>query len=144
MGDGNLQSSIIEGFCWNNVLNPEARLLKVKLKGASVNDVGSMSLFPLSNLCSSKYIIALLNSNLIFDFYREFINCSVNIQINDIRQVPIIIPSTSQLKNVECTVIKAVDCRIAIDSNDKSEQSTDYLENIEHEIDVVVNSIYLI
>lgn len=103
-----------------------------------------MSLFPLSNLCSSKYIIALLNSNLIFDFYREFINCSVNIQINDIRQVPIIIPSTSQLKNVECTVIKAVDCRIAIDSNDKSEQSTDYLENIEHEIDVVVNSIYLI
>lgn len=144
MGDGNLQSSIIEGFCWNNVLNPEARLLKVKLKGASVNDVGSMSLFPLSNLCSSKYIIALLNSNLIFDFYREFINCSVNIQINDIRQVPIIIPSTSQLKNVECTIIKAIDCRIAIDSNDKSEQSSDYLENIEHEIDVVVNSIYLI
>lgn len=144
MGDGNLQSSIIEGFCWNNVLNPEARLLKVKLKGASVNDVGSMSLFPLSNLCSSKYIIALLNSNLIFDFYREFINCSVNIQINDIRQVPIIIPSTSQLNNMECAVIKAVDYRIAIDSNDKSEQNSDYLENIEHEIDGVVNSIYLI
>ncbi len=77
----------IEGFCWNNVLNPEARLLKVKLKGASVNDVGSMSLFPLSNLCTSKYIIALLNSNLLFDFYREFINCSVNIQINDITMI---------------------------------------------------------
>ena len=105
MGYGNLQSSIIEGFCWNNVLNPEARLLKVKLKGSSVNDVGSMSLFPLSNLCSSKYIIALLNSNLLFDFYREFINCSVNIQINDIRQVPIIIPSALQLDNVESAVI---------------------------------------
>lgn len=144
MGYGNLQSSIIEGFCWNNVLNPEARLLKVKLKGASVNDVGSMSLFPLSNLCPSKYIIALLNSNLLFDFYREFINCSVNIQINDIRQVPIIIPSTSQLNDVESTVIKAIDCRIALDSNDKSDLISDYLVNIENELDGFVNSIYLI
>ncbi len=80
-----------------------------------------MSLFPLSNLCSSKYIIALLNSNLLFDFYREFINCSVNIQINDIRQVPIIIPSALQLNNVESAVIKAIAYRIALDGNDKSE-----------------------
>lgn len=133
-----------EGFCWNNVLNPEARLLKVKLKGASVNDVGSMSLFPLSNLCSSKYIIALLNSNLLFDFYREFVNCSVNIQINDIRQVPIIIPSTSQLKDIEFAVIKAIDCRIAQDRNDNSVLNSDTLKNIENEIDGYVNSIYLI
>lgn len=144
MGYGNLQSSIIEGFCWNNVLNPEARLLKVKLKGASVNDVGSMSLFPLSNLCSSKYIIALLNSNLLFDFYREFVNCSVNIQINDIRQVPIIIPSTSQLKNIEDAVIKAIDCRIDLDRNDKFSLNSDSLKNIEYAIDGYVNSIYLI
>lgn len=144
MGYENLQSSIIEGFCWNNVLNPEARLLKVKLKGASVNDVGSMSLFPLSNLCSSKYIIALLNSNLLFDFYREFINCSVNIQINDIRQVPIIIPSTSQLNNIESAVIKAITYRFALDSKDKSALNSDNLVNIENEIDGFVNSIYLI
>lgn len=133
-----------EGFCWNNVLNPEARLLKVKLKGSSVNDVGSMSLFPLSNLCSSKYIIALLNSNLLFDFYREFINCSVNIQINDIRQVPIIIPSALQLNNVESAVIKAIAYRIALNGNDKSELNSDYLVNIENEIDGFVNSIYMI
>ncbi len=144
MGYENLQSSIIEGFCWNNVLNPEARLLKVKLKGASVNDVGSMSLFPLSNLCSSKYIIALLNSNLLFDFYREFINCSVNIQINDIRQVPIIIPSTSQLNNIESAVIKAITYRFALDGKDKSALNSDNLVNIENEIDGFVNSIYLI
>ncbi len=144
MGYWYLQSSIIEGFCWNNVLNPEARLLKVKLKGASVNDVGSMSLFPLCSLCSSKYIIALLNSNLLFDFYREFINCSVNIQINDIRQVPIIIPSTSQLKNVEGSVIKAIEYRVTLGSNNKSELGADSLEKIENELDSFVNSIYLI
>lgn len=103
-----------------------------------------MSLFPLSNLCSSKYIIALLNSNLLFDFYREFINCSVNIQINDIRQVPIIIPSALQLDNVESAVIKAIAYRIALDGNDKSELNSDYLVNIENEIDGFVNSIYMI
>ena len=103
-----------------------------------------MSLFPLSNLCSSKYIIALLNSNLLFDFYREFINCSVNIQINDIRQVPIIIPSTSQLNNIESAVIKAITYRFALDSKDKSALNSDNLVNIENEIDGFVNSIYLI
>lgn len=41
-----------EGFCWNNLLNPNARLLKVKLKGESVNDVGSMSV--IGNFVSSK------------------------------------------------------------------------------------------
>ena len=133
-----------EGFCWNNVLNPEARLLKVKLKGASVNDVGSMSLFPLSNLCTSKYIIALLNSNLLFDFYREFINCSVNIQINDIRQVPILIPSPSQLKDVEDAVLTAVSCRVSFDCHDKPELDSESLKKIEAELDDFVNSIYLI
>ena len=81
-----------EGFCWNNLLNPNARLLKVKLKGESVNDVGSMSLYT-TNILSNKYIVALLNSNVLFDYYREFINCSVNIQVNDIKQLPIIIPT---------------------------------------------------
>ena len=133
-----------EGFCWNNVLNPEARLLKVKLKGASVNDVGSMSLFPLSNLCTSKYIIALLNSNLLFDFYREFINCSVNIQINDIRQVPILILSPSQLKDVEDAVLTAVSCRVSFDCHDKPELDSESLKKIEAELDDFVNSIYLI
>ena len=58
-----------EGFCWNNILNPQARLLKVKLKQASVNDVGSMSLMTVETNISNRYIIGLLNSNLIFDYY---------------------------------------------------------------------------
>lgn len=76
-----------EGFCWNNILNPNARLLKVKVKASSVNDVGSMSLYPAGNL-DSTFFIAALNSNLMFDIYREFINCTVNVQINDLKQLP--------------------------------------------------------
>ena len=90
-----------EGFCWNNVLNPNARLLKVKLKAATVNDVGSMSLISTSEYLSNAFFVSVLNSNIIFDYYREFINCTVNIQINDLRQIPIIIPSKEELTNIE-------------------------------------------
>ena len=59
---------------------------KWQIKGRIfVNDVGSMSLYTTNNL-SNKYIVALLNSNILFDYY-EFINCSVKVQIiNDIKQ----------------------------------------------------------
>jgi hypothetical protein len=44
------------------------------------------------------YLITILNSEIMFDYYREFINCTVNIQINDIRQLPIMIPTKEQLE----------------------------------------------
>lgn len=83
-----------EGFCWTNVLNPNARLLKTKLKTKSVNDVGSMSLISVVTAIPNFYFVILLNSELLFGYYREFINVTVNIQINDIRQLPIIIPDS--------------------------------------------------
>ena len=87
-----------EGFCWTNILNPQARLLKTKLKVKSINDVGSMSLSSIIENIPDFYFVILLNSNMLFDYYREFLNITVNIQINDIRQLPIIIPFQDQLK----------------------------------------------
>ena len=88
-----------EGFCWNNILNPQAKLLKSKLKQATVNDVSSMSLMSVCSL-PNMYFVSLLNSELAFIYYREFINCTVNIQINDLRQMPIIIPTEKQLQTI--------------------------------------------
>ena len=87
-----------EGFCWTNVLNPQARLLKTKLKVKSVNDVGSMSLSSIIDKIPDFYFVILLNSDILFDYYRDFLNITVNIQINDIRQLPIIIPTQEQLQ----------------------------------------------
>ena len=92
-----------EGFCWTNILNPQARLLKAKLKHKSVNDVGSMSLSSIVNEVPNYFIVTLLNSELLFDYYREFINVTVNIQINDIRQLPIIIPNKNEL--LKCKIL---------------------------------------
>lgn len=126
----------------NNVLNPKARLLKVKLKQASVNDVGSMSLMPIVKTISSYYIIALLNSNLIFDYYREFINCTVNIQINDIRQVPIIIPSDIQLERLNRLTYKAISLKKSIQLKGYNDTSSVELFEIERQIDELVLQLY--
>lgn len=134
-----------EGFCWNNVLNPKARLLKAKLKLASVNDVGSMSLMPILEELSSKFIIGLLNSNLIFDYYREFVNCTVNIQINDIRQIPIVIPQKEQLKVFESLVDKAISIKkSALEIDSETDCIDSNLLLIEDEIDHAVLSLYRI
>ena len=124
-----------EGFCWNNLLNPNARLLKVKLKGESVNDVGSMSLYAI-DLLSNKFIVALLNSNVLFDYYREFINCSVNIQINDIKQLPIIIPTKEFAFLIESLADKAIKKKQKLVDND--------LKFIEEEIEDLIKTLYSI
>ena len=127
------------------MLNPKARLLKAKLKLASVNDVGSMSLMPIWEELSSKFIIGLLNSNLIFDYYREFVNCTVNIQINDIRQIPIVIPQKEQLKVFESLVDKAINIKkSALEIDSETDCIDSNLLLIEDEIDHAVLSLYRI
>ena len=134
-----------EGFCWNNVLNPKARLLKSKLKLASVNDVGAMSLMPILPELSSKFIIGLLNSNLIFDYYREFVNCTVNIQINDIRQIPIVVPQKVELKTFESLVDKAISIKkSALEIDSETDCIDTNLLLVENEIDNAVLSLYRI
>lgn len=49
-----------EGFCVNNVLNPNSTYFKTRLKDATVNDVASMSLFDESNI-GDKYFVITLN-----------------------------------------------------------------------------------
>lgn len=127
------------------MLNPKARLLKAKLKLASVNDVGSMSLMPILEELSSKFIIGLLNSNLIFDYYREFVNCTVNIQINDIRQIPIVIPQKEQIKVFESLVDKAISIKkSALEIDSETDCIDSNLLLIEDEIDHAVLSLYRI
>lgn len=134
-----------EGFCWNNVLNPNARLLKAKMKSASVNDVGSMSLSSLSEFVPNYYLVCLLNSELLFDYYREFINCTVNIQINDIRQIPVIIPSAEELSKVKPDFENAVNLKKSVAKNKATEESISVaLNTTEMRINDFVENLYKI
>ena len=134
-----------EGFCWNNVLNPNARLLKAKMKSASVNDVGSMSLSSICNAIPNYYIVCILNSELLFEYYREFINCTVNIQINDIRQLPVIVPSKNNLEEILPYFQKAVELKKKVAKNKASEQDIQpALKATENKINEFIENLYAI
>ena len=70
-----------------------------------------MSLISKSKYLSNAFFVSVLNSNIIFDYYREFINCTVNIQINDLRQIPIIIPDKKDLAKIEELFQKIYNCK---------------------------------
>ena len=132
-----------EGFCWTNVLNPQARLLKAKLKKRTVNDVGSMSLFSIVDFLPNYYFVTLINSELLFDYYREFINCSVNIQINDIRQLPIMIPTKEQLENCNNLFQNAFEVKKDVFGRIISESDAEEkLLKIEQKIEDFVEKLY--
>lgn len=122
-------------------MNPLARLLKVKMKTASVNDVGSMSLSTIYPQTPNYYFISLLNSDLLFDYYRDFLNCTVNVQINDIRQMPILIPNPKQLDD-----IKAVFSRLYKLKKDQytlySAECQSEIDKLEMQMNVLVNELY--
>lgn len=104
-----------------------------------------MSLMSIKSDLSSKFIVGLLNSNLIFNYYREFVNCTVNIQINDIRQIPIIIPSSENVKFMEDLVNKAIKIKkSALRKGSEADYIDDGLLLVEQEIENVVLSLYRI
>jgi hypothetical protein len=91
-----------EGFCWTFLLNENSEYQKARIKQAGVNDVNAMALFPMENMnLSSKFFVCLFNSYSVFSIKRNFINSTASFQINDARQIPIIIPSQEKLLEFE-------------------------------------------
>ena len=98
-----------------------------------------MSLCSLLKSVPNYYIICLLNSNLLFDYYREYLNCTVNVQINDIRQIPLVIPTEEDLKHIE-RLFKEAYLHKKNNSNENSEE----LLIIERNLDLQVYNLYRI
>ena len=92
-----------EGFCWSLINGTRSENdLKFRLSTAGVYDVGGMSLHNImDDIVSNKYIVCLGNSDLMSRYTESFVNFTVNFQINDARQIPIIIPSREQINEFE-------------------------------------------
>lgn len=132
-----------EGFCWNNVLNPNAKFIKCRFKTKSVHDVASMSLFPVVKGITAKYIVCLLNSTFLFHYQRNFVNNTVNLQINDFRQLPIIVPSSEKLKDFEKVFDEAY--KVKKDNFDgliSSKKANKMLDSIQKNLDSMVYELY--
>lgn len=130
-----------EGFCWSDI---HTVLIKSRLKGKSVHDVKSMSLFPTCELISAKYLVCIINSTFASEFSFEFLNNTSTLQINDARKLPIIIPNKGQLKAFEKLFDKAY--KIQLEKFDKissEEVVNEKLVKIQLELDEMVNEMYL-
>ena len=129
-----------EGFCWNNVLLPsleESMVIKSRIKGSSVNDVASMSLYSLTDMSPNYFFVSLLGTKFIYNYLKCFINNTVNLQINDFRLFPIVIPNKKILNKIKELFKQAVQI--------KKEYSNEVkLDNIQQEIDILVNELYSI
>jgi hypothetical protein len=131
------------GVCWILTLNEQSEYLKARLRDPGVFDVNAMSMFITNNLISEKFLVCLLNSYTIFLYKRNFINSTSAFQINDARQLPIVIPNSVQLSDFESLFDRAVVIKRAQYENAiPSIELIDKLRDIQIELDDMVADLY--
>ena len=132
-----------EGLCWNNNLNEKYYNIKCKEKKAGIHDVASMSLFELTTKVPAYYLVTLINSSLCGYFYRMFLNNTVNVQVNDLRMLPVIVPSAKQLTDCKELFDSAVGVQKAFFNQQISAGERDpQLLAIQEKIDKFVFDVY--
>ena len=129
-----------EGFCWTDV---NSTYLKCRLNNCSVFDVLSMSMFTLSPLISDKFAVSLINSKFISEYVSDFVNSTSHFQINDARQIPIIIPTPAQLADFENIFDRAYTIKNnQFDGILTDEAAKEKLKLIQDELDKKVYKLY--
>lgn len=123
---------LLEGLCWSDI---NTMFLKCRKKEKSIHDVKSMSIFGVSNLLSEDYIITMINSTLISHYVDNFVNNTQTFQINDARQLPIIIPTSTDDEQAKSFVSNAIKIK-------KGHTTNNALDVIQKEVDSYVEKIY--
>lgn len=125
-----------EGFRWSAINGTRSTNdLKFCYKGKTVNDVQGMSLCCATNYITSRYITAICNADFISRYTEAFINSTVIFQINDCRQIPIIMPHKSDLDVFTSIFEEAKQIVIGDNSHIK-------LEEIKSRLDEAVIKLY--
>ncbi len=129
-----------KGFCWTDV---NSTYLKCRVKEKGVHDVLSMSLFSKTQKIPEFYIISLINSKFVSEYVDDFVNNTSHFQINDARQLPVIIPSEEQLEGFKdlfnrAFVMKMKQFAGTIEKNSSESE----LEEIQQKLDEMVFNLY--
>ena len=135
-----------EGFCWILTLNESSEYQKSRIKEKTVNDVNAMALYPFED-CSDllKYFICLINSYTIFAYKRNFISSNSAFQINDARQLPIIIPDKNSLKQFDEIFDSALKIKKQqFSSAISAEKADEMLEPLQKRLDDLVEELYFV
>lgn len=129
-----------EGLCWSDIAKEN---LKCRKKEKSIHDVKSMSVFSLTPLVPDYYLTAIINSTFIGLYGHHFVNNTQTFQINDARQLPIIIPSKHELEIVKSIFNRAVALKKKHFSGEmKDEEAERQLDAVQKELDAFVYKLY--
>ena len=93
-----------------------------------------MSIYALSEKVTEDFIITLINSTLISYYVDTFINNTQTFQINDARQIPVVIPDDFNLKLSTDILTRAIQY--------KKTKNNDLLEKLQSEVDSFIYQIY--
>ena len=131
-----------EGFCWSDI---NTTFLKCRIKIKSINDVKSMSLYGLLNIVPEYFIISIINSTFISYYVDTFINNTQTFQINDARQIPVIVPNDDNLLQFRHIYEKAINIKRKQFSTDiSSEAAENLLSELQQQLDKLVENLYSI
>ena len=122
-----------EGLCWSDI---NTTYLKCRKKQKSIHDVKSMSIFGVSKKVSEDYLMVLINSTFISHYVDDFVNNTQTFQINDARQLPVIIPNDCQLSYAKQLVAEAIRYKLYSDNSDE------LLQSLQKRVDEFILSIY--
>ncbi|WP_434531160.1 Eco57I restriction-modification methylase domain-containing protein [Haloarcula sp. NS06] len=111
---------------------------KYKTKARYINnavvDSSGVVLVPTTDHTPAKYLLAILNSEVTKYVLYHFINGTLNVQVSDMRVIPVPLPTDEQLE----AVIDGVDKAIAVQTG-KSDRT---LDDVQKEIDEEIANIY--
>ena len=104
-----------------------------------------MSMYGLLDTVPEYFIIGIINSTFMSYYVDTFINNTQTFQINDARQIPLVIPNKKQLSQFKNIYDKAIDIKKQQFSSEISvEISDDLLELIQQQLDKLVEELYFI
>ena len=101
-----------EGFCWNLINGTKnTNDLKFRDSNKGVYDVGAMTLHSALKYIPNFFILSICNSNIMSRYTESFINFTLNFQVNDCKLIPIIIPNSEQLKEINNIYNRIIDTK---------------------------------
>ena len=75
--------------------------VKARLQDSCVFDAGGSRMTPPKELLTTEAFLAILNSNAFSFFLKKFIKHNQDVEINDVRMMPVIMPTKDQAKRLE-------------------------------------------
>ena len=126
--------------------NMSVESIKCRITPLAVVDHGAMTFFPMIDTCPPNYFIALMNADLMTYFMKNFVNQSLNFELNDFKLLPIIIPTVRQRNEIENLVDEAIVMQKKRYASEKEEEKSELwkeLQSVQNKINEKAEGVYV-